>query len=102
MNDKGLILLVEDEKAQREGLAQGLGHLGYRVTARADGRSGLTAFKKDPAAFDLVFHLAGCTRALSSASYYNVNQEGTASLCRALAAARALLYKIKEYGVEDA
>ncbi len=48
------ILLVEDEKAQRESLERGLGHLGYRVTARADGRSAWTAFKKDPAAFDLI------------------------------------------------
>jgi PAS domain S-box-containing protein len=48
------ILLVEDEKAQRESVERGLEHLGYRVTARADGRSALTAFKKDPAAFDLV------------------------------------------------
>jgi nucleoside-diphosphate-sugar epimerase len=41
-----------------------------------------------PAAFDLVFHLAGCTRSLDPADYYNVNQAGTASFCRALAAAR--------------
>ena len=40
-----------------------------------------------PAAFDTVFHLAGCTRSLDAASYYNVNQAGTASLCCALAAA---------------
>jgi nucleoside-diphosphate-sugar epimerase len=41
-----------------------------------------------PAAFDLVFHLAGCTRSLDAAHYYNVNQAGTASVLRALAAAR--------------
>lgn len=41
-----------------------------------------------PAGFDVVFHLAGCTRSLNAASYYNVNQAGTASLCRALSAAR--------------
>ena len=38
-----------------------------------------------PDGFDLVYHLAGCTRSLKSAAYYNVNQMGTASLCRALA-----------------
>jgi nucleoside-diphosphate-sugar epimerase len=42
-----------------------------------------------PDGFDVVFHLAGCTRSLDTASYYNVNQAGTASLCRALAAARS-------------
>ncbi len=42
-----------------------------------------------PDGFDLVFHLAGCTRSLDTANYYNVNQAGTASLCRALAAARS-------------
>ena len=48
------ILLVEDEAAQRQTLGQGLGRLGYEVTARADGRSALEAFKKSPAAFDVV------------------------------------------------
>ncbi len=48
------VLLVEDEQAQRQSLKSGLGRLGYKVTARADGRSALAAFKKDPAAFDIV------------------------------------------------
>jgi PAS domain S-box-containing protein len=48
------VLLIEDETAQREGLERGLRHLGYRVTALADGRSALAALKDDPAAFDLV------------------------------------------------
>jgi dihydroflavonol-4-reductase len=37
-----------------------------------------------PADIDLVFHLAGRTRSLDTKAYYTVNQEGTASLCRAL------------------
>ena len=48
------ILLVEDEVTQRTSLARSLARLGYRVTARAAGRSALTAFRKDPRAFDLV------------------------------------------------
>jgi len=48
------ILLVEDEEAQRRSLVQGLGHLGYQVKAKAEGRSALAAFEKDPGAFDLV------------------------------------------------
>lgn len=52
-------------------------------------RGDLFSIPSLPSGFDLVFHLAGCTRSLNSASYYNVNQAGTASLCRALAAARA-------------
>ena len=51
---KERILLVEDEEAQRKSLAHGLERLGYQVTARADGRSAVTFFKKDPAAFDVV------------------------------------------------
>jgi dihydroflavonol-4-reductase len=47
-----------------------------------------------PGGFDLVFHLAGCTRSLDSASYYNVNQAGTASLCRALAGAARNGFKL--------
>ncbi|OGD19571.1 MAG: hypothetical protein A2W03_01215 [Candidatus Aminicenantes bacterium RBG_16_63_16] len=52
-------------------------------------RGDLFSIPQLPAGFDLVFHLAGCTRSLESASYYNVNQAGTASLCRALAVVRA-------------
>jgi nucleoside-diphosphate-sugar epimerase len=37
-----------------------------------------------PAGLDIVFHLAGKTRSLNSGDYYTVNQEGTASLFRAL------------------
>jgi two-component system cell cycle sensor histidine kinase/response regulator CckA len=48
------ILLVEDEVTQRTSLARSLTRLGYRVTARAAGHSALTAFRKDPGAFDLV------------------------------------------------
>ena len=48
------ILLVEDEVTQRTSLARSLARLGYRVTARAAGRSALTAFRRNPAAFDLV------------------------------------------------
>jgi len=48
------ILLVEDEETQRTSLARGLGRLGYHVTARADGRSALDEFRKDPEAYDLV------------------------------------------------
>ena len=48
------ILLVEDEGTQRTSLARSLARLGYRVTARAAGRSALTAFRRNPAAFDLV------------------------------------------------
>ena len=48
------ILLVEDEATQRASLARSLTRLGYRVTARAAGRSALTAFRRDPRAFDLV------------------------------------------------
>ncbi len=48
------ILLVEDEVTQRTSLAQSLTRLGYRVTVRAAGHSALTAFRKDPRAFDLV------------------------------------------------
>ncbi len=48
------ILLVEDEEAQRRSFEEGLGRLGYRVTARADGRSALGLFRGNPAAFDIV------------------------------------------------
>ena len=48
------ILLVEDEETQRTSLARGLEHLGYKITAAADGRSALAKFRKDPRAFDLV------------------------------------------------
>jgi PAS domain S-box-containing protein len=48
------ILLVEDEAGQRTSLARSLERLGYTVTARAAGRTALAAFRKDPAAFDLV------------------------------------------------
>ena len=48
------ILLVDDDPAQLKGLARMLEQFGYQVTARSSGRSATTAFKKDPAAFDLV------------------------------------------------
>jgi PAS domain S-box-containing protein len=48
------ILLVEDEETQRTSLARGLEHLGYKITAAADGRVALSKFRKDPKAFDLV------------------------------------------------
>jgi PAS domain S-box-containing protein len=48
------ILLVEDEPAQRESLSRSLERLGYRITARAAGRTALAAFRKEPAAFDVV------------------------------------------------
>jgi len=48
------ILLVEDEETQRTSLARGLEHLGYRVTAAAEGRSALAEFRRDPGSFDLV------------------------------------------------
>jgi PAS domain S-box-containing protein len=48
------ILLIEDEAAQRTSLTRGLERLGYKVTARADGRTALAAFRKKPSAFDLV------------------------------------------------
>jgi PAS domain S-box-containing protein len=48
------ILLVEDEEAQLKGTARLLERLGYRVTAKPTGRTALAAFKKNPAAFDLV------------------------------------------------
>jgi len=51
-------------------------------------RGDLFSIPQLPAGFDIMFHLAGCTRSLHSANYYNVNQAGTASLCRALAGAR--------------
>ncbi len=41
-----------------------------------------------PAGLDVVFHLAGKTRALKSADYYTVNQQGTASLLQALSGVR--------------
>lgn len=37
-----------------------------------------------PTGIDIVFHLAGKTRSLKAVDYYTVNQEGTASLFRAL------------------
>lgn len=37
-----------------------------------------------PPDFDLVFHLAGLTKAARSTAYYNVNYSGTASLLKAL------------------
>jgi dihydroflavonol-4-reductase len=37
-----------------------------------------------PAGIDIVFHLAGKTKSLKAVDYYTVNQEGTASLLRAL------------------
>jgi PAS domain S-box-containing protein len=48
------ILFVEDEPAQRASLARSLTKLGYRVAARASGRSALSLFRKDPAAFDVL------------------------------------------------
>ncbi len=48
------VLLVEDEEAQRSSLERGLEGLGYKVTARADGRSAFEAFRKDPSAFDVI------------------------------------------------
>jgi signal transduction histidine kinase/CheY-like chemotaxis protein len=48
------ILFVEDEEAQRTSLGRSLKRLGYAVTARASGRSALSAFRKDPGAFDVV------------------------------------------------
>ena len=48
------ILFVEDEESQRKSLARGLEHLGYKITAAADGRSALAIFRKDPNSFDLV------------------------------------------------
>jgi CheY-like chemotaxis protein len=48
------ILLVDDDPAQLQSLARMLRKLGYTVTARASGPAALTAFKKDPDAFDLV------------------------------------------------
>ena len=41
-----------------------------------------------PAALDVVFHLAGITKAAQTKDYYKVNQAGTASLLAALAARR--------------
>jgi PAS domain S-box-containing protein len=51
---RGRILLVEDEEAQRTSLAKSLRRLGYRVTARAEGRSALRVFRKNPDDFDIV------------------------------------------------
>jgi PAS domain S-box-containing protein len=48
------ILLVEDEEVQLKSVARLLERLGYRVTAKPSGRTALTAFKKNPGAFDLV------------------------------------------------
>ncbi len=48
------ILLVEDDATQLQSMARMLERLGYRVTARSGGRAALTAFRKDPDAFDLV------------------------------------------------
>ena len=48
------ILLVDDDTAQLKGLAQMLERFGYKVTARSSGRTAISAFKKDPGAFDLV------------------------------------------------
>jgi CheY-like chemotaxis protein len=48
------VLLVEDEPAQLNSLERSLARLGYQVTARADGRSALEAFRDDPQGFDLV------------------------------------------------
>jgi PAS domain S-box-containing protein len=48
------VLVVDDEESQRTSLANGLKRLGFRVTARAGGRSALTVFRKNPSAFDVV------------------------------------------------
>lgn len=48
------ILIVEDEPSQRASLARSLTKLGYCVAARASGRSALSLFRKDPAAFDVL------------------------------------------------
>jgi len=47
-------------------------------------RGDLFSIPELPAGLDVVFHLAGKTRALKSGDYYTVNQEGTASLFRSL------------------
>mgnify|MGYP001081138499 CR=1 FL=1 len=44
----------------------------------------LFALSSLPAGIDTVFHLAGKTKSLRESDYYTVNQEGTASLFRAL------------------
>jgi len=48
------ILLVDDDAGQLKSLARMLERLGYKITARASGRTAAAAFKKDPEAFDLV------------------------------------------------
>jgi len=48
------ILLVDDDAGQLKSLARMLERLGYKITARASGRTAAAAFKKDPQAFDLV------------------------------------------------
>jgi dihydroflavonol-4-reductase len=48
----------------------------------------LFSFPPVPAEVDIVFHLAGKTRAFKIADYYTVNQGGTASLFRHLLASR--------------
>jgi PAS domain S-box-containing protein len=48
------ILLVDDDPVQLKSLARMLEKLGYKVTARASGRTAAAAFKKNPDSFDLV------------------------------------------------
>jgi CheY-like chemotaxis protein len=48
------VLLVDDDPVQLKSLARMLERLGYKITARSSGRTAVTAFKKDPDAFDLV------------------------------------------------
>lgn len=51
---EGLILVVDDEDAMRITTKAILTELGYRVHVAKDGLEGLSRFKKDPAAYDLV------------------------------------------------
>jgi CheY-like chemotaxis protein len=48
------ILIVEDEDVQLQSMVRTLEWLGYRVTAKTDGREALAEFQKNPQGFDLV------------------------------------------------
>ena len=51
---KERILIVEDEDVQLQSMVRMLEWLGYRVTAKTDGREALAEFQKNPHGFDLV------------------------------------------------
>lgn len=48
---RGLVVVVEDDEALREGLVRGLSHEGFSVTSAEDGQAGLELIERSPGPF---------------------------------------------------